>query len=79
MGENSDDQSIRGHRSRPRMYDIFEEFPDASVRWHGSVYGKQNALTKLRELDAGSPNRFFAVELANPSYLIDPPSEGEDH
>jgi len=46
-----------------RDYDLFEEFPDGSTIWRGSVFGMQNVKSRLRKLAEGSRNNFFAINL----------------
>jgi len=49
--------------SADRDYDIFEEFPDGSTVWRGTVFGMHNVEAKLVELSRGSGNKLFALSL----------------
>jgi len=46
-----------------RELDLFEKLPDGSILWRDVLYGKENAIAKLRELAALSPNEFMAVHV----------------
>ena len=54
------------HGTLPHMghsYDLFEKYPDGSCLWIGSVEGRENAIHKLHELAAATPNECFIMDL----------------
>jgi hypothetical protein len=51
-----------------REYDIFEKLPDGSILWRTVIKGLENALARLKELGAVSPNEHFAIH--TPSNVI---------
>jgi hypothetical protein len=52
-----------------REYDLFEKFPDGSLLWRGVVLGRENAIRKLQELAAKTPNECYAMHLATNEIL----------
>ena len=46
-----------------RQYDIFEIYPDHSVKWHACVVGLARALEKLDALGRETLNECFATDL----------------
>jgi len=44
-------------------YDIFEAFPDGSVRWLACTLSVENANLMLADFCKQSPNEFFAIHL----------------
>jgi len=46
-----------------REYDLFEKFPDGSLLWRDVVLGHENAIHKLQELAAKTPNECYAMHL----------------
>ncbi len=45
-------------------YDVFEVFPDHSLRWHVCIHGTQLALTTLEELGKQTVNECFASNIS---------------
>jgi len=45
-----------------RQYDVFEIYPDHSVKWHASVVGLALAVAKLEVLGRETLNECFATE-----------------
>ena len=56
--------------STHRDYDIFEEFPDGSTVWRGTVFGMQNVEAKLVELSRGARTKLFALSLQDGANTI---------
>lgn len=46
-----------------REYDLFEQFPDGSTRWHANATGLENARAKLEEIARDTSNECFAIHL----------------
>jgi hypothetical protein len=46
-----------------RVYDIFEKYPDGSLMWITSIAGHENAIRRLRELAASTPNECCVMHL----------------
>jgi len=46
-------------------YDLFEMFPDHSLRWRVSVHGTQFALATLEELARQTNNECFATDIGS--------------
>jgi len=46
-----------------REYDIFEEFPDGELMWHGHTVGLSGALRQIQELAGTTRNECFIVHL----------------
>jgi hypothetical protein len=45
------------------QYDVFEIYPDHSVKWHACVVGLAGALEKLETLGRETLNECFATDL----------------
>lgn len=45
-------------------YDLFEVFPDHTVRWRICVHGTRLALAKLQELAKQTDNECFATDIS---------------
>jgi|SRR5579875_585870 len=52
-----------------REYDLFEQFPDGSTRWHTNATGVENARAKLEALARNTPNECFAIHLPTKEIL----------
>ena len=52
-----------------RDYDIFEKFPDGSFVWRGVVSGHENAIRKMRELAAQTPNELHLMHVPSSSTI----------
>jgi hypothetical protein len=46
-----------------RQYDVFEIYPDHSVKWHACVVGLARAIEKLEALGRETLNECFATDL----------------
>jgi|SRR5438270_4710976 len=46
-----------------REYDIFEEFPDGELMWHGNTVGLSSARRRIQELAGTTRNECFIVYL----------------
>jgi hypothetical protein len=46
-----------------RQYDLFEKFPDGRLMWKSMVVGRENAIQKLQEFAATTPNECFVMHL----------------
>jgi len=46
-----------------RQYDVFEIYPDHSVKWHAWVVGLARAIEKLEALGRETLNECFATDL----------------
>jgi hypothetical protein len=46
-----------------RQYDVFEIYPDHSVKWHACVAGLALAVAKLEALGRETLNECFATDL----------------
>jgi hypothetical protein len=44
-------------------YDIFEQFPDGSIRWRACIFGMEGVESVLLDLSKSSGNNFFAIRL----------------
>jgi hypothetical protein len=47
-----------------RDYDLFEVFPDHTVRWRVCVHGTRSALAKLHALAKQTDNECFAADIS---------------
>ena len=47
-----------------REYDVFEIYPDHSLKWHACVLGTPRALEKLKALSQQTLNECFAADLS---------------
>lgn len=47
-----------------REYDLFEVFPDHTIRWRVCVHGTQTALAKLDALAQLTDNECFATDIS---------------
>ena len=45
-------------------YDLFEVFPDHTVRWCGCIHGTRAALAKLQLLAQQTDNECFATDFS---------------
>ena len=45
-------------------YDVFELFPDHTIRWRVCVHGTQTALAKLEALAKLTDNECFATDVS---------------
>jgi len=46
-----------------RDYDVFEVFPDHTIRWRVCVHGARSALAKLEALAKQTVNECFATDI----------------
>ena len=46
-----------------RTYDVFEKLPDGSLVWRETIKGHENAIRKLQELSAKTPNELQLIDL----------------
>jgi hypothetical protein len=51
-------------------YDLFEEFPNGSSLWRGSVSGFEDTRLRLQELGEKSANHFYAISLTAGEDLV---------
>jgi hypothetical protein len=54
---------VLGGQNLERTYDVFERFPDGTVRWRTSVVGHEAAIVKLKEIAVSSTNEFQLMHL----------------
>jgi hypothetical protein len=52
-----------------RDYDLFEVFPDGSLVWRDSVTGHENAIRRLIELTALTPNEIRVMHILTNSLI----------
>jgi hypothetical protein len=52
-----------------RTYDIFEKMPDGTILWRDSVQGHEKAVSKLKEVAAGSLHEFQLLHLPTQSLV----------
>lgn len=45
-------------------YDLFEVFPDHTVRWRVCIHGARRALAKLQALAQQTDNECFATDIS---------------
>jgi hypothetical protein len=45
-------------------YDVFEVFPDHTIRWRLCVHGESSALAKLEALAQQTVNECFATDIS---------------
>lgn len=46
-------------------YDLFEKFPDGSSLWRACVIGLEGTRQHMFDLARRSPNKFYAMNVAN--------------
>ena len=51
------------NKGREPQYDLFEVLPDGSVSWRCTVEGREQAMSKLRELAAPTLNELRLMHL----------------
>ena len=56
--------------SLEKGYDLFEQYPNGSSLWRGSVSGFENACLRLQELTEKSEYQFYAISLTPGEVLI---------
>ncbi len=56
--------------SLEKGYDLFEQFPNGSSLWRGSVSGFETAFLRLQELAQKSKYQFYAISLTPGETII---------
>jgi hypothetical protein len=46
-----------------RTYDVFEKLPDGSLMWREAIKGHENAVRRLQELSAKTPNELQLIHV----------------
>jgi hypothetical protein len=57
--------------STDQDYDIFEQFPDGSIRWRACIFGMEGVESVLLDLSHSSWNNFFAIRLRSHSFFME--------
>jgi hypothetical protein len=52
-----------------RAYDLFEILPDGSAIWREAVQGHENAIRRLQELSARTPNELRVMHILSNSMI----------